>query len=212
MSCKGRSSFTSNAIVVKHAIGCSTNKHFIHSGFLRRLEFFFFCPFLGPDSTTYHSNAHIFVVLELGTSTLAPLFPPTATTLLPYQGLTFQVPRHRTNTTLFSLFPMRGRLSYRAETLRSQGGPCSYHDQCSKIKGHPIRSHPSQWPPGCSRSITLQKKEGGARLPINQSSPKPSKTSDRLYQPFSRAAIQGPSHNMVGGSNSEDSRGLDDAQ
>ena len=212
MSCKGRSSFTSNAIVVKHAIGCSTNKHFIHSGFLRRLEFFFCCPFLGPDSTTYHSNAHIFVVLELGTSTLAPLFPPTATTLLPYQGLTFQVPWHRTNTTLFSLFPMRGRLSYRAETLRSQGGPCSYHDQCSKIKGHPIRSHPSQWPPGCSRSITLQKKKGRARLPINQSSPKPSKTSDRLYQPFSRAAIQGPSHNMVGGSNSEDSRGLDDAQ
>ena len=43
-SCKGRSSVTSNAIVVRHGLGCSTNIHFIHSGPLRRPEFFFFFP------------------------------------------------------------------------------------------------------------------------------------------------------------------------
>ena len=41
-SCKGRSSFTSNATAIRHSLGCSTNKHFIHSGLLRRLKLFFF--------------------------------------------------------------------------------------------------------------------------------------------------------------------------
>jgi hypothetical protein len=37
-----KSSFTSNATAVRHGLGCSMNKHSIHSGLLRRPEFFFF--------------------------------------------------------------------------------------------------------------------------------------------------------------------------
>jgi hypothetical protein len=47
------------------------------------------CPFLDLRLTTYHPNAKIFVVLELGTSTLAPLIPSNRNQPLPYQGLTF---------------------------------------------------------------------------------------------------------------------------